>query len=132
MIGRLRLPTAAWWFLFAGIALTVRMGISYNAVFGQGFVKFIETDAWYHMRLVDATIRHFPHRLWFDPYLVHPGGEPVNAGPFLDWVIAGVALALGWGAPSMHLVDVVVLEQPGVSGLECPYHNERLLVCRID
>ena len=29
-------------------------------------------------------------------------------------------------------VNWVVLEQPGVSGLACPYRNERLLVCRIE
>ena len=52
------------------------------------------------MRLVDATVRHFPHRIWFDPYLVWPGGEWVNAGPFFDWVIAGAALLIGLGSPS--------------------------------
>ena len=117
---RFRVPTAAWLFLFAGIALTLRIGISYQAVFGQGFVKFIENDAWYHMRLVDATVRHFPRRLWFDPYLVYPAGEPVNAGPLLDWLIAGVALVLGWGAPSPHLVDVVGAYTPAAIGALFP------------
>jgi oligosaccharyl transferase (archaeosortase A-associated) len=117
---RIRIPTAAWLFLFAGIALTLRIGISYQAVFGQGFVKFIENDAWYHMRLVDATVRHFPRRLWFDPYLVYPAGEPVNAGPLLDWVIAGVALVLGWGAPSQHFVDVVGAYTPAAMGALFP------------
>ena len=28
-------------------------------------------------------------------------------------------------------VDWVVLQQPGVAGMECPYHNDTLLVCRI-
>jgi oligosaccharyl transferase (archaeosortase A-associated) len=112
----IRIGTAAWLVTFAGVALALRIGISYDAVFGHDFVRFIENDAWYHMRLVDATLRHFPQRLWFDPYLVHPGGEPVNAGPFLDWVIAGVALLLGLGAPSSHLVDVVGAYTPAVMG----------------
>jgi dolichyl-diphosphooligosaccharide--protein glycosyltransferase len=108
--------TAAWLAAFFAIALALRIGISYDAVFGHSFVRFLETDAWYHMRLVDATVRHFPHRLWFDPYLVHPGGEPVNAGPFFDWVIAAVALLLGFGSPSDYLVDVVGVYTPAVMG----------------
>ena len=82
MIGwRVRVPTAIWLSLFAGIALALRVAVPHDAVFGHDIVRFIENDARDHMRLVDATIRHFPHRLWFDPYLVYPAGEPVNAGP---------------------------------------------------
>jgi hypothetical protein len=29
-------------------------------------------------------------------------------------------------------VDWVVLQQPGVAGMECPYRNAILLVCRIE
>ena len=29
-------------------------------------------------------------------------------------------------------VDWVVLQQPGTSGLKCPYQNERILVCRVN
>ena len=102
--------------LFGAIALALRVGVSYYAVFGRDFVAFIESDAWYHMRLVDATVRHFPHRIWFDPYLVWPGGEWVNAGPFFDWVIAGAALLIGLGSPSARLVDVVGAYAPAVIG----------------
>lgn len=112
----IRLGTAAWLAMFAGIALALRIGISYDVVFGHDFVRFLENDSWYHMRLVDATVRHFPHRLWFDPYLVHPGGDGVNPGPFFDWVIAGVALLIGLGSPSDHLVDVVGAYTPAVMG----------------
>ncbi len=110
------LQTAAWLLALFGVALAVRIGITYDAVFGHDTIRFVENDAWYHMRLVDATLRHFPQRLWFDPYLVHPGGEPVDAGPFFDWVIAGVALLLGLGSPSSRLVDVVGAYVPAVMG----------------
>jgi dolichyl-diphosphooligosaccharide--protein glycosyltransferase len=79
---RTDIRTAALLLAFGGLALTLRVGISYEAVFGLDFVRFIETDAWYHMRLVDATVRHFPHRIWFDPYLVWPaasGSMPVRS-----------------------------------------------------
>lgn len=109
--------TVLWLALFATIAFAVRVGIFYHAVFANDFVTFVETDAWYHMRLVDATIRHFPSRIWFDPYLVYPGGEPVNAGPFFDWIIAGIALVIGLGAPSPRMVDLVGAYVPPVIGM---------------
>jgi oligosaccharyl transferase (archaeosortase A-associated) len=105
--------------LLAGIvagAFAVRVLLTYRSVFGQEFVAFVETDAWYHMRLVDALVRDFPWRIWHDPYLVHPGGEPVNAGPVFDWIVAGAALLLGGGAPSPRLIDVVGAYTPPVLG----------------
>ncbi len=108
--------TALWLILFAGIALAIRVGIYYHAVFMHDYVAFVENDAWYHMRLVDATVKHFPSRIWFDPYLVHPGGDAVNPGPFLDWIIASAALIIGLGAPSPRLVDVVGAYVPTVIG----------------
>jgi asparagine N-glycosylation enzyme membrane subunit Stt3 len=99
---RLRLGTAGWLLLCAAIAFAARVGLTYHAVFGHDTIRFIESDAWYHMRLVDATVRQFPSRLWFDPYGVHPTGEPVDAGPFFDWIVAGSAVALGLGSPSPH------------------------------
>jgi oligosaccharyl transferase (archaeosortase A-associated) len=97
-------------------AFALRVFLTWPAVFGQDYVAFWENDAWYHMRLVDALVRNFPWRIWYDPYLVHPGGEPVNAGPVLDWVVAGVALVLGAGSPSSRLVDVVGAYVPPVLG----------------
>ena len=57
------------------VAFAVRVAVSYRAVLGQDYVAFIESDAWYHMRLVDALIREFPRRIWDDVYLLHPGGS---------------------------------------------------------
>jgi dolichyl-diphosphooligosaccharide--protein glycosyltransferase len=97
-------------------AFALQVAISYRSVFGQDFVAFVESDAWYHMRLVDGLIRHFPWRIWHDAYLLHPGGEPVNVGPMLDWIIAGIALVLGVGSPSPRLVDAVGAFVPPVLG----------------
>src|SRR5262245_35493612 len=102
--------------LCAGVAFALRLLIPYEAVFGGDSVNFIETDAWYHMRLVDALIREFPRRIWFDPYLSHPGGEAVNVGPFFDWLIAGVSLVLGAGSPRDRFVDEVGAIVPIVLG----------------
>ena len=45
------------------------MFLSWPSVFGADYVAFIENDAWYHMRLVDALVQDFPWRIWHDPYL---------------------------------------------------------------
>src|SRR5260221_649945 len=60
---------------FAAVSGALRVVLGYRAAFSQDVVVFVETDAWYHMRLVDSLIHNFPHRIWFDPYLLHPGGQ---------------------------------------------------------
>jgi dolichyl-diphosphooligosaccharide--protein glycosyltransferase len=102
--------------LIAAVAFGLRVFLTWPSVFGQDYVSFAENDAWYHMRLVDALVRDFPWRIWHDPYLLHPGGDSVNAGPMLDWIIAAAALVLGAGAPSPRLVDVVGAYVPPVLG----------------
>ncbi len=97
-------------------AFGLRVFLTWPSVFVESYVAFLETDAWYHMRLVDALVTQFPWRLWHDPYLVHPGGEPVNAGPVFDWIVAGLALVLGGGSPSPRLVDIVGAFVPPVLG----------------
>ncbi|HEX6211879.1 MAG TPA: STT3 domain-containing protein, partial [Methylomirabilota bacterium] len=96
-------------------AFALRVGLTYRAVLGPDYVTFVETDAWYHMRLVDALVRDFPHRLWFDPYL-QPGGDVVAVGPLFDWIVAGAALLVGAGAPSERLIDLVGAYAPPVMG----------------
>jgi dolichyl-diphosphooligosaccharide--protein glycosyltransferase len=99
--------TLAWW---------LRVTLGYPAALGQDVVTFIDSDAWYHMRLVDNLIHNFPRRIWFDPYLLHPGGQVTQVAPLLDWLIAGTALTLGSGQPSPHLVDLVGVYMPPVIG----------------
>ena len=108
--------------LIVTAAFALRVFLTWSNVFGQEYVAFLENDAWYHMRLVDALVRDFPWRIWHDPYLLHPGGGPVNAGPVLDWIIAAAALVLGAGAPSPRLVDVVGAYVPPMLGslTACP------------
>jgi oligosaccharyl transferase (archaeosortase A-associated) len=114
--GRFRFGATGWLLAIIAVAFAARVSLTYYAVFGHDTIRFVENDAWYHMRLVDATVRHFPARLWFDPYAVHPTGEPIDAGPFFDWIVAGTALALGMGSPSPNLVDSVGAYVPPVLG----------------
>jgi dolichyl-diphosphooligosaccharide--protein glycosyltransferase len=96
--------------------LIVRSLFEWRSVFGGAFVRFTETDAWYHLRLVDTLLHHFPYSLTYDPYLKYPGGQDVNVAPGFDFVIASVSLALGRGAPSTGLVERVAAVVPPVFG----------------
>ncbi len=104
------------WLLAAlAAALFLRVWFQYHEVVRAGGVWFPETDAWHHMRLVDALVHDFPHRLYYDPFAVF-GGQAIRTGPLFDLLVAGVALALGGGAPDPHLIDLVGAWSPAVLG----------------
>ena len=102
--------------LFFGVALYLRIALPYDEVFGSDWIKFTGVDAYYHMRLVDNLVHHFPHRIAFDPYTFYPHGTAVSWPPFFDWLIAGVAWLVGFGSPTQHAVDVVGVYFPTILG----------------
>jgi len=109
---RFKLPPVA---ALCGIALFIRIYFPYDQVFSGGSVWFTD-DAWYHMRLVENMIQHFPHRIYFDPYTYYPHGTGIPWPPFYDWLIAGAAWIIGLGHPSQHLVETVGAFTPAVLG----------------
>ena len=102
-------------FIF-GLALFPRIYLYYDYVFSGESVRFTETDAYYHMRLVDNMLHHFPQRITFDPYTSAPHGNSVGWPPFFDWLIGGSAWLIGLGSPSQHLLDVVAAYIPAILG----------------
>ena len=48
------------------VALALRIYPAYPAVFGGEEVNFLETDAWYHVRLVENQVRNYPWRVTLD------------------------------------------------------------------
>ncbi len=101
--------------VLCGIALFIRIYLPYDQTFSGGQVWFID-DAWYHMRLVENLVQHFPHRIYFDPYTYYPHGTVVPWPPFYDWLIAGAAWIIGLGHPSQHLAQTVGAFTPAVLG----------------
>lgn len=102
--------------VLCGISLYIRIALPYDQVFVNGSVWFKGTDAWYHMRLVDNLLHHFPYRISFDPYTFYPHGIAVGWPPFFDWLVAGVIWLVGLGSPTQHTIDVVGAYIPPVLG----------------
>lgn len=111
-----RLIVAILLTLFFGVSLYLRIALPYARLVSDTWVKFSGTDAYYHMRLVDNMLHHFPHRIAFDPYTFYPHGTIVPWPPFFDWLIGGIAWLIGLGAPTQHLIDLVGICTPAVLG----------------
>ena len=103
-------------FVLCGIALYIRVALPYDSVFSDGSVWFKGADPWYHMRLVDNLVHHFPQRIWFDAYSNYPHGLVVPFPPFYGWLIAGAAWLIGLGHPSVHTVETVGAFTPAILG----------------
>jgi len=102
--------------VLCGISLYIRIALPYDQVFVNGTVWFKGTDAWYHMRLVDNLIEHFPHHISFDPYSFYPHGTTIPWPPFFDWLVAGVARLVSLGSPTQHTIDIVGAYVPPILG----------------
>ena len=102
--------------ILCGISLYIRIALPYDHVFVDGAVWFRGTDAWYHMRLVDNLLQHFPQRISFDPYTFYPNGITVGWPPFFDWLVAGTVRLIGGSNPSRHTIDTIAAYIPPVMG----------------
>ena len=89
----------------------------YSRFVRGGEVFFSGNDAWYHLREVNYTVRHFPFTMPFDPWTNYPTGTFVGQfGTLYDQLIAFVALVVGLGSPSETLVAKTLLVAPPVFG----------------
>ncbi|MBA7502788.1 hypothetical protein ES706_01382 [subsurface metagenome] len=102
--------------ILCGISLYIRIALPYDQVFVNGSVWFKGVDPWYHMRLVDNLVHHFPHLIHYDPYIYYPDGGAWASMPFFDWLVAGSAWLVGLGSPTQHTIDVVGAYIPPVLG----------------
>jgi dolichyl-diphosphooligosaccharide--protein glycosyltransferase len=102
--------------LLSLLALGLRTIPRADVVFQPGFVNFQESDAWFHVRVVENLIHHFPDRISVDPYLDVGPPEIVATGPGYDWLLGGVAELAGLGRPSESLLHVIAAWYPAVLG----------------
>ncbi|QIB74238.1 oligosaccharyl transferase, archaeosortase A system-associated [Halogeometricum borinquense] len=96
--------------------LTIRLQ-SYSKFIRNGEVFFDGNDAWYHLREVSYTVRHWPSTIPFDPWTHFPYGTSVGQfGTLYDQIVATAALVIGLGSPSQELIAKTLLVTPAVFG----------------
>ena len=96
------------------LALFIRVVPRFDLVFQSGFVNFQENDAWYHVRVAENLVRHFPWRSMVDPYVAFGRVQDTATAPFYDWLLGLIAWLAGAGAPSESLLHVIAAWYPTV------------------
>ncbi len=82
-----------------------------------GQVYFSGNDAWYHLRQVRYTVKHWPQTMPFDPWTRFPTGTSVGQfGTLYDQLVATAALVAGGGSPSEQTTALALLFAPAVIG----------------
>lgn len=120
--GRSVLDIAADWYQVPVIALLMAFMLWVRAQSWQNFIRNGEVflsgnDPWYHLRSTMYIVKHWPSVMPFEVWTEFPTGRSVGQfGTLFDQIIATVALILGLGSPSDHLVRLVVLFTPVVVG----------------
>ena len=99
-----------------GVALSLRTCLPYESIFVGDWVTFGGYDPWYHMRLVENLVQHFPHRIAFDPFTWFPYGQDVFFAPFFDLLLGFVIWVIGLGSPSQHTIETVGAYLPAILG----------------
>lgn len=116
-LGRLGplLPVFATLAILAAAA-GLRFWIPWDHVFGGVRTNFLETDAWYHVRLVENQVRNFPHAVHFDPY-VSPSGRVVAVAPLFDTLISAAVFFTRGAQPPTEYIERVAAMAPPLIGL---------------
>ena len=112
----------AFFFVSAAFCLAaiIRIIPPYGRVFTEQGIRFAGIDAYYHIRLIENLLRHYPHRINFDPYICFPtGGAEMTHHfwpPFFDWLLGSFCLLFGLGHPSQDVINLVAAFSPAILG----------------
>ncbi|MBP2252616.1 dolichyl-diphosphooligosaccharide--protein glycosyltransferase [Halarchaeum solikamskense] len=120
--GRSVLDIAADWYPVPVVALLMAFmlwvrGQSWQNFVQDGQILLSGNDPWYHLRSTEYVVHHWPATRPFEIWTQFPTGTSVGQfGTLFDQVMATVALIIGLGSPSDHLIRLVVLFTPVVVG----------------
>jgi dolichyl-diphosphooligosaccharide--protein glycosyltransferase len=101
--------------LIAAAAFGIRTYPAWNNVFTDSGVSFLETDAWYHVRLTEYQVRNYPWRVTTDPYAA-PGGQFVPIAPLFDFITATVVVAIHGRDAATAEIERIAAMMPPVFG----------------
>ena len=117
-IGRQRpkVMSAVILLIIFGVALYLRIWLPYDDVFGGDWVEFGGNDPWYHMRLVENLVQHFPFRIAFDTFTFYPYGLEFPFAPFFDLLLGFFVWSVGLGSPSQQTIETLGAYFPAILG----------------
>ena len=98
------------------VAAGLRVWAPWDDVFGGSRVNFLETDAYYHVRLAESQVRNFPHRITVDPYAA-PDGQYVAVAPLLDAIIATASVVTHGRNATTNEIERIAAMVPAVVGV---------------
>jgi len=103
--------------LIFSLAFFIRVYFCYDKVLSDP-VKYAADDGVYHMRLVENELlgKHFPHRIYFDPYTYFPYGSYVFMAPLYDQLLAGIIWLVAFGHPTLELINKIAPFYPVALG----------------
>ncbi|MGD0171038.1 MAG: oligosaccharyl transferase, archaeosortase A system-associated [Halobacteriota archaeon] len=79
------------------VALYLRIILPWASSIQGGSIIINDFDPYYHLRIIENTIQHFPYVLAYDPYVNYPTGFWIGWPPLFDFLAAAytlVAMAL--------------------------------------
>lgn len=111
--------------LLMGIMFYVRTVPLYTTIFTDwpgkygNFVNFALDDAVYHMRLAHNMFHHFPHQVFFDPFVEFPDGAFHHFGPLFSLMIIVLSWIIGLGRSTHQLINYAGAYLPAILGSLC-------------
>jgi dolichyl-diphosphooligosaccharide--protein glycosyltransferase len=75
------------------VALYLRVILPYANSIHAGSIIISDFDPYYHLRIGEFTIQHFPNVLAFDPYVDYPNGFWIGWPPLYDFLASAYAMA---------------------------------------
>ena len=98
------------------VAAALRVWAPWDAVFGSSRTNFLETDSWYHVRIVENQVRNFPRHLTVDPYAA-PNAQYVAVAPLFDTLISTVVFVTQGANATTPYMERVAALAPAVIGV---------------
>jgi len=74
------------------VALYLRITLPYANSIQAGSIIISDFDPYYHLRIGEYTIQHFPYVLAFDPYVDFPNGFWIGWPPLYDFLASAYAM----------------------------------------
>ena len=102
--------------IIAAAAFGIRTSPAWDAVYGSAGISFLETDAWYHVRLIENQVRNFPWRITLDPFAA-PGGQFVPIAPLFDTLTSAAVIAIHGRDATAQQVEEVAAFMPPILGV---------------